>query len=130
MVERETKIAANSIHHSIFRIGNMIGVDFLNSKRKYVTITDPGHCPDDITYFNFRTTVNPHLVDTQSPDSVHVFEFSLRLPNPFPSLLASHLLRNSIQPNTTPTPVDNFDSTLGNLTDDDLQFMSAARMRK
>ena len=37
---------------------------------------------------------------------------------------------NYIQPNTTPAPVDTFDSTLGRLTDNDLQFMSAARMRK
>ena len=130
MAEREAETAANSIHYSIFRIGNMIGVDFLNSKGKSVTITDPDHCPDDITYFNFRTTVNPHLVDTRAPDSVQLFEFSLHLPNTSPSLLVSRLIRNSIQPNTTPAPVDNFDSTLGNLTDDILQFMSAARMRK
>ena len=63
---------------------------------KSIAITDLDHRPDDITYFTFRTTVNPHLVDTRSPDSVHLFEFSLRLPNTSPSILASRLLRNFI----------------------------------
>ena len=114
----------------MFRVGNMIGVGFLNSNGKAVNITDPDHRPDDITYFTFRTTVNPHLVDTRAPNSVHLFEFSLRLPNTSPSLSASRLLRDSIQPNTTPAPVDTFDSILENLTDNNLQFMSATRMRK
>ena len=81
MAEREAETAADSIRDSIFNVGNMIGVGFLNSKGKPVTITDPDHRPDDITYFTFRTTVNPHLVDTRAPDSVHLFEFSLRLPH-------------------------------------------------
>ena len=63
MVERETETAADSIRDSIFRVGNMTDVGSLNSKEKSVTITDPDHRPDDITYFTFRTTVNPHLVD-------------------------------------------------------------------
>jgi len=129
IAEREAEIAADSVRGSIFRVCNMIGVSFLNSKIKSVTITDRDHHPDDITYFTFRTTVNPHLVDTRSLDSVHLSEFYLHLPNTYPSLSASRLLRNSIQPNTTPAPVNTFDSTLENLTDDDLQFMSAARMR-
>jgi len=130
MAEREAETAANSIRDSLFRVGNMIGVGFLNSKGKSVTITDPDHRPNDITYFTFRTTVNPHLVDTRIPDSVHLFEFYLRLPNSSPSLSAFRILRDSVQPIITPVPVDTFDSILKNLTDDDLQFMSATRMRK
>ena len=130
MAEREAETAADSIRDSIFCVGDMIGVGVLKFKGKSVTITDPDHRSDDITYFTFRTTVNPHLVDTRAPDSIHLFEFSSRLANTFPSLSVSRLLRNSVQPNTTPTPVDTFDSTLENFTDDDLQFMSAARMRE
>ena len=130
MAEREAETTADSIRDSIFRVGDMIDVGFLNSKGKPVTITDPDHRPDDITYFTFRITVNPHLVDTRAPDSVHLFKFSLRLPNTSPSLSASRLLGNSILLNTTPASVDTFESTLENLTDDYLQFTSAARMRK
>ena len=128
MDEREAETATDSIRNSIFSVGNMIGVGFLNSKGKSVTITDPDHRSDGITYITFRTTVNLHLVDTRAPDSIHLFEFSLCLLNISPSLSASRLHRNPIQSNTTPTPVDTFDSTLGNLTDNKLQFMSATRM--
>ena len=51
------------------------------------------------------------------------------MPNISPSLSASRLFRNSIPP-TPPAHVDTFDSTLGKLTDNDLQFMSATRMRE
>ena len=54
----------------------------------------------------------------------------MRLHITSPSLSASRVLGNSIQHNTTPAPVNTFDSTLENLTDDDLQFMLAACMRK
>ena len=118
MAEREAETTADSIRDSTFRVGDMIDVGFLNSKGKPVTITDPDHRPDDITYFTFRITVNPHLVDTRAPDSVHLFKFSLRLPNTSPSLSASRLLGNSILLNTTPASVDTFESTLENLTDD------------
>ena len=84
MAERETETAADSIRDSIFRVGNMTGVAFLTSKGRSVTITDPNRRPNDITYFTFRTTVNPHLVDTRAPNSVHLFEFSLRLLNTHP----------------------------------------------
>ena len=130
MAEREAETAADSIRDSLYRVGNMIGVGFLNSKGKSVTITDPDHRPNDISYFTFRTTVNPHLVDTRIPDSVNLFEFYLRLPNSSPSLSAFRILRDSVQPIITPVPVDTFDSTLKNLTDDNLKFMSATRMRK
>ena len=106
IAEREAETAADSIHDSIFRVSTMVEVGFLNSKEKSVSITDPDHRPDDITYLTFRTTINPSLVDTRSPDTVHLFEFSLRLPNTSPSLSASRLLGNSIQPNTTPVLVD------------------------
>ena len=130
MAEREAEIVVDSIRDSIFCDGNMIGVDFLNSKGNPLTITNPDHRPDDITYLNFRTTVNPHIVDIRAPDSVDLFEFSLCLPNTSPSLSAPCLLRYYIPPNITPSPVNTFDSTLESFTDDDLQYISAARMRE
>ena len=96
MAEREAEIVVDSIRDSIFCDGNMIGVDFLNSKGNPLTITNPDHRPDDITYLNFRTTVNPHIVDIRAPDSVDLFECSLRLPNtsliPSPLSLLPHIL--------------------------------------
>ena len=128
IAERDAETAANSIRDSIFRISTMIGVGFLNSKRKSDNITNPAHRQDDITYFTFRVNINPHLVDTRAPDYVHSFEFSLRLPNTITSSSASFSPNNSIQPNTTSTPVDIFDSTLSKLSDNDLHLMSAARI--
>ena len=68
MAEREAETAADSIRDSIFRVGNMIEVDFLNFKGNSIAITNPDHRPNDITYLTFRTTVNPHLVDTRAPN--------------------------------------------------------------
>ena len=115
ITERVAETAVDSIRGSIFRVSNMIGFGFLNFKGKSVTITDPAHRPDDITYFTFRPNINPHLVDTQASDSIHSFEFSLRLSNTITSSSASLPFDNSIQPNTTPAPVDTFDSTLSKL---------------
>ena len=98
----------------------MIGFGFLNSKGKCVAITEPNHRLDNIPYFAFRVNINPHLVDKREPDSVHLFVFSLRFPNIFPSSSESHPFRNSIQTNTTPALVRAFDSTLSKLSDDDL----------
>ena len=100
MTERETKPAADSIRYSIFRVTNMFGVGFLNFKEKSLAIIDPFHRPDDITYFNFRANIKPHLVDTGAPDSVHLFEFSLCLPHTFPSSSASLCVGNSVPTNT------------------------------
>ena len=129
MAEREAETAADSIRDSVFNVDNMTGVGFLNSKGKPVTITDPDHRPDNITYFTFRATVNPILVDKRAPDSVHYFEFSLRLPHTSLSFPASRLPGSFVPPITTPAPVATLDSTLETLTDDDLLSMSAARMR-
>ena len=99
MAEREAKKTTGFIRNSIFRVSNMIGVKFLNSKGKSAAITYPDHRPDDITYFTFRTTVNSHLVDTREPDSVYLFEFSLRLPNtcpPYQHFVSSEILFNPI----------------------------------
>ena len=69
MAERGAKTATDSIRDSIFRVTNMIGVGFINSKEKSVAITDPPHRLNDITYFTFRANINRHLVDTRALDS-------------------------------------------------------------
>ena len=97
MTKRDVETVADSIRDSKFHVTNMIGVGFLNSKGKSAAITGPVHRPDDITYFPFRANINPHLVDTRAPDSVYLFEFSLRLPNAFPSSSASLPIGNSVQ---------------------------------
>ena len=89
MAERDVETAADSIRNSILCVSNMIGVGFLNSKGKAVTITDPAHRLDDITYFTVHANINPNLVDTRAPDSVHSFEFSMRLLNTINSSSAS-----------------------------------------
>ena len=53
IVEREAETASDSIRDYIFRVTNMTGVDFLNSKGKPVAITDPSRRLDNITYFTF-----------------------------------------------------------------------------
>ena len=130
MAERGAKTATDSICDSIFRVTNMIRVGFINSKEKSVAITDPPHRLNDITYFTFRAKNNRHLVDTRAPDSIHLFEFSLRLSNIFPSSSVSFPIKISVQANTKPAPVDTFDSTLSKISDNYLQFMAAARIRE
>ena len=130
MTEREAKTAAESIYDSIFRVTNMTRVNFLDSKEKPVAITDPSRRLDDITYFTFRANINPHLVDTRAPDSVHLFEFSLRLAHAFPSSLSSLSVHNSTSNNNTPALVDTFDYTLSKISEEDFQTISASQMRQ
>ena len=73
MTERNAETVADSIRDSVFRVTNMIGVDFHNSKGEYIAITDPDHHPDDIIYFTFCSNINPHLVDTRAPDYPEYF---------------------------------------------------------
>ena len=128
VVERKAEKTADSIRDAIFRVTNMIGIGFLNSRGKPVAITDPYHRPNDITYFTFRANIYPHLVDMRAPDSVHLFEFSLRLPHTFLSSSASLSVSNSISNINTPAPVDTFDFTLSKMSDDDLQSISASQI--
>ena len=81
MAEREAETAAHSIRDSIFRVIDMFGVGFLNYKGTQVNIIEPSHRLDNITYFTICANINPYLVDTRAPHSVHLFEFSLRLPH-------------------------------------------------
>ena len=53
-----------------------------------------------------------------------------RIPFIFPLLQYLFPSENSVQANTTSSPVDTFDSTLSKISDNYLQFMAAARIRE
>ena len=57
----------------------MSGVGFLDSMEKSVTISDPDNRPHEVYYFTFHSSLYPNAVDPQASNSVHQFEFSLRL---------------------------------------------------
>ena len=98
MAERDAETVTDSIRNSTFRVTNMIRVCFINSgEGGLITIDDPSRRVDDITYFTFRATINPHFVDTRAPDSLFLFEFYLRLHRTFSSSSASLFVGNSIQ---------------------------------
>ena len=71
IAERDTETVADFICNSIFRVTIMIGVGFINSKGKSITIDDPSRRQDDITYFTFRAIINLHFVNKRAIDSVH-----------------------------------------------------------
>ena len=73
MAEREAEAATITIRDFIFCVDNMSGVGFLDSTGKFITITDPDNRPRDVSYFTFRSSLNPHTVDPRAPNSVHKF---------------------------------------------------------
>ena len=106
----------------------MSGVWFLDSTGKFVTITDPDNRPRDVSYFTFRSSLNPHTVDPRAPNSVHKFEFSLRLPHNYPSSSVNLSLSSpSIVPNQSSVPT--FNESLSGLSDALLNQMLATEMR-
>ena len=84
MVKRHVEIVAESIHDPIFRVDNMIGVGFLNSKEKLVIIDNPA-VVHPTSIFTFCSSINHLLVDLRALDAILLFEFSLPLPNTFHS---------------------------------------------
>ena len=79
--EKGVKVAVIFIRHSIFCADNIADIVFLDSKMKYVTINDPSCQPSDFYYFNFNSIIKYLIVDSRTPDAVHMFELSLHLPH-------------------------------------------------
>ena len=73
MTEREVEAASISIRDSIFSVANLSGVGFLDSTGKYVSISDSDNRPRDVSYFTFRSFLNPNIVDPRAPNTVHQF---------------------------------------------------------
>ena len=59
IAEREAEVADISVRDSIFCVDNMSGVGFLDSTRKSVNIIEPDNRPRDVSYFTFRSSLNP-----------------------------------------------------------------------
>ena len=95
----------------------MSGVGFLDSMEKSVTISDPDNRPRDVSYFTFHSSLYPNTVDPQASNTVHQFEFSLRLPhNSTSSFVNFSLPKPSIVPNQSSLPT--FNETFSSLSDD------------
>ena len=71
--EWEAEAAAIAIRDSIFFVDNISDVGFLTSKGKSVTINDLDNHPRDLSYFTFRSSLNPHTVYFRAPNTVHQF---------------------------------------------------------
>ena len=123
MAEREVESVSVSIRGSIFNVVNMSGVGFLNSTGKSITISDPNNRPHDLSYFTFRSSLNPNTVDQRAPHAVYQFEFSLRLPHNSPPSSANISLP-SISLVTDKASETAFNTTLSGLSDDKLDTMS------
>ena len=119
MAERETEAASISIRDSMISVGNKSGVGFLDSTGKFVTISDPDNRLRDVSYFTFRSSFNPNLVDPRAPNAVHQFEFSLCLsPNSLSSSVNISLQSPYIVPNHSSVPV--FNATPSGFSNDQL----------
>ena len=128
MAEREVESASVFIRGSIFNVVNMSGVGFLDSTGKSITISDPDNRPRDVSYFTFRSSFNPNLVDPRAPNAVHQFEFSLCLPpNSLSSSVNISLQSPYIVPNQSSMPA--FNGTPSGLSNDQLNKISETEMR-
>ena len=79
IAEHEAETAAVSIRDSFLCVDNISGIGFFDSTGKSVTITDPNNHPRDVSYFIFRSSLNPSAIDDRAPNAVHQFKFTLIL---------------------------------------------------
>ena len=128
MAEREAEAVAHSLQPSIFCVYNMTSVGFLNSKEKSVTIDYSFFRPPDVSYFNFCSSINPHLFNSRASDANPLFDFSLGLPH---SSRYSFVILQVPKPSIVVTPPsdDSFDDTLSRLLDVQLNQMTGVQMR-
>ena len=128
MAKRETELMAIFVRDSIFLVDNMSVVGFLYLTGKSVTINDPDNRPRDVSYFIFRSSLNPNAVEDRVTITVHQFEFSLRLPqNSTSSFVSLSLPIPSVVPNQSSVPT--FDAAFSCLSDDLLNQMLATEIR-
>ena len=91
-------------------------------------INDPLNRPSDISYLNFPSTVNRHIIDLKALEIFHNFELYLRLfkMSSFPSVtLLTGLLTTIPSFPTIPSVSDKVDVTLSQLSNTRLVCMSA-----
>ena len=106
----------------------MSSVGFLTSKLKSVTVNDPDNRPHDVSYFTFRSLLYLHSIDSRSPNSVHQFEFSFRLPHNSPSSSVNiSMLSPSVVTNQSSVAI--FDIVLSRLLDSLLNQITATEIR-
>jgi hypothetical protein len=73
----------SSIRSAFFRIDNLVGLGFRDSKGDPVTTiitADPSTRPAGLCYFAFRSTVHPASIDPRISSLRHSFDFWLALP--------------------------------------------------
>ena len=93
-----------------------------------VTITDPDNRPREVSYFSYRSSLNPNAIDDRAPNTVYQFEFSLRLPhNSTLSFVNISLPSPSIVTNQSSMPT--FNTTFSGLSDALLNQIIAKEMR-
>ena len=64
--------------HLLLIILHRYNVAFFNSKGKSGIISDCSNRQSNISYFTFRSYINPHLLNSYTSDNQLYFEFSLR----------------------------------------------------
>jgi len=74
----EVERIVESVCHVFFVVGNLQGIEFLDSSGKPIAVSDPRAA--DITFFSFRSTVMASAIDQRFPSTALSLDFSLRLP--------------------------------------------------
>ena len=106
----------------------MSSVCFLTSKLKSVTVNDTGNRPHDVSYFTVHSLLYLHSIDPRSPNAVHQFEFSFRLPHNSPSSSVNiSMLSPSVVTNQSSVAI--FDIVLSRLLDSLLNQITATEIR-
>ena len=96
IVERGAAPAVYFIRDSMFYLDNTTGLGILDCRGKTININNPSYRLFDVSYFSFRSNINPNLVDQMSPDTVQLFEFYFRLPHTFSSSLVTRPVDSSV----------------------------------
>jgi hypothetical protein len=80
---QEATTICSSIHSAFFTFTNLTDLGFRDHQGRPITTpitVDPTTCPTGITYFAFRSTVDPSTIDTRIMKSSITIEFWLALP--------------------------------------------------
>ena len=139
--EDEATAAAETIHDSVFYVGNLTGLGFQNQLGAAVLFDVTAERPANLRYFDFRSSFRASDIDSRGLTNLFSVDFMLKLPQNTVAASAP-LLSNIASPTiTSPTTFTTNNMTmaadklttlrfeLGNLREDHVATLGAKYMR-
>ena len=130
--ETESEVAALAVHHAIFFVENLEGVEFTDNKNNLV-FKDSANPPLGVTYFMLRSKVNRSAADKQNPDISLVLRLQQTLvpsSGPVTLVVAVNTPTQPITFTRVDKDIESLDQEVRNYMDDHVDSMSIEDLRE